>query len=134
MPGLSGQMKLGPGSQRSLLKVRKGQALELAISGSPEGAPAGLQPLASLVSDLLQFEHPSLQRYLPGTYVLAAREGRLPGGCRSWPAGETMPVVPRVVSGDGFKTWPKGGNPAHVCDAGRNYLVTLRPLFPGEKP
>ncbi len=134
LPGLASEVRLGPGPLRTSLKVRKGQALEITATGAPESAPIGLQPLASLLADLLEFRHPSLQRYLPGTYVASAREGRLAGGCRTWPAGEALPVVARVVSAEAFRTWPKGGNPAHVCDGGRNYLVTLRPLVPGEKP
>jgi hypothetical protein len=76
---------------------------------------------------------------------MTVREGRAAGGCRTW--GFAFPIAealagPRTVTAEEAKGWPTGARPAHVCEdaAGpsttpaRRYLVTLRPLVPGERP
>jgi hypothetical protein len=68
---------------------------------------------------------------------MALREARLVGGCRAW--GFTFPITealagPRTVAADEAKGWPTGARPASVCVDGRRYVLTLRPLLPGERP
>jgi hypothetical protein len=70
---------------------------------------------------------------------MVVREGRLVGGCRSW--GFTFPIAaalagPRLISPPEAVGWPTGAVPASVCaaDTDQRYIVTLRPLLPGEQP
>jgi hypothetical protein len=42
--------------------------------------------------------------------------------------------APRILTAADFATWPTGAAPASVCAGDKSYVVTLRPLLPGEKP
>ena len=139
LPGLAGTITLGPGERRHRIRLFKGgRPLDLTINGDPARAVPERRPLAGLLQDLEQFTHPTLRPYAPESYALSAREGSLRGGCRRWtaaspPIAETVfaPVgIPAAVA-DG---WPTGATPASVCVGNRTYVVTLRPLLPGEQP
>ena len=107
------------------------------VTGDPAGAAPGQQPLAALIKDLAAFSHPSLRPYEPGHYALSAKEGTLPGGCRPWTLrfapGDAV-AAPRQVDAQTAVGWPTGATPASVCAGEKRYVVTLRPLLPGEKP
>jgi len=124
-------------TKRYRLRVLKDGARDVVISGDPRTAPPELQSLASLVTDLLSFDHPSLRPWAPSTYALSAREGVLLGGCREWflpvPLEDVL-AAPRSLAADDADRWPSGANPASVCYQGEHYVVTLRPLLPGEQP
>jgi hypothetical protein len=131
LPGIGGDP-----DRTMRLWLREGP-VEVAATGDPAGAPAALAPLASLLSDLLAFHHPSLRPYAPASYAMTVREARLVGGCRSW--GFTFPIAqalsgPRAVTAVEASSWPTGAVPASVCADDRRYAVTLRPLLPGEQP
>jgi hypothetical protein len=138
MRGLSSPVSLGGDASRTArLRLLEGKPLDLVVKGDPAQAPPALAPLASLLTDLLRYDHPSLRPYAPASYAMRAREGRLVGGCRTW--GFTFPIAealgaPRTVSADEAEGWPTGARPASVCAGGRRYVVTLRPLLPGERP
>jgi hypothetical protein len=146
MRGLSSPVSLGGDPSRTLrLRLLDGRPLELVVSGDPAQAPSALAPLASLVADLLRYHHPSLRPYQPTSYAVTVREARLVGGCRPW--GFAFPVAEalagsRTVTAEEAKGWPTGARPASVCvdgagpsaGASRRYVVTLRPLLPGERP
>jgi hypothetical protein len=137
LPGLTGAVTLGPGDVRRRLVLRKGRPLDATLTGDPAGAPAGLKPLAALVESLASFQHPSLKAYEPSSYALSAREGELPGGCRPWTRPEpldTAVFAPRVIPAAMFGEWPTGATPASVCVGDKKYVVTFRPLLPGERP
>jgi len=136
--GLSSPVSLG-GEASSTLRLRllDGKPLEIVATGDPAEAPPALAPLGSLLVDLLRYHHPSLRPYAPASYAMAVREARLVGGCRAW--GFTFPITealagPRTVAADEAKGWPTGARPASVCVDGRRYVLTLRPLLPGERP
>ena len=137
LPGLGSTVSLGPGPARLRLQLRKGRALEILAAGDPATAPAALKPLASLIQDLLTFDHPGLHPYEPASYALSAREGSLPGGCRPW----TFPVslaealtAPRSVPAAAAAGWPTGAIAASVCADDKKYIVTLQPLLPWDRP
>jgi hypothetical protein len=135
LPGLAGSVTLGPGAQRFRLILRKGRPLDMALAGDPAQAAPALRSLAELVRDLARFDHPSLRPYAPASYLLSAREGRLPGGCRSWPfADPPSTFVPKVVPAEEVVHWPKGATAASVCLGDKAFVVALRPLLPGEQP
>lgn len=134
LSGLGSSVSLGPGATRHRLVLRKGRPLEILATGDPGGAPAALLPLASLLSDLEAFDHPSLKPYAPKEYLLNARAGALPGGCRPWLLREPLTEGSRTLPAAHFPTWPTGARPASVCLDGKTYVVTLRPLLPGERP
>ena len=124
-------------TKRYRLRVLKDGARDVVISGDPRTAPPELHALASLVTDLLDFDHPSLRPWAPNAYALSAREGVLLGGCREWllpvPLEDVL-AAPRPLAADDADRWPSGANPASVCYRGEHYVVTLRPLLPGEQP
>ena len=136
--GLSSPVSLGGEASRTLrLRLLDGKPLELVVKGDPEEASPALAPLATLLADLLRYHHPSLRPYAPASYAMAAREARLVGGCRAW--GFTFPITealaaPRAVPAEEAKGWPTGARPASVCVDGHRFVVTLRPLLPGERP
>lgn len=137
IPGLGSVVTFGSGEQKRRLIARKGRALDIAASGDPASAPPGLRPLASLMDNLAHFDTPSLHPYRPASFALSAREGVLPGGCRSWTFPVSLPQVlaaPQSVAASAAERWPTGGQPASVCAGDKRYVVTLRPLLPGEKP
>jgi hypothetical protein len=137
LPGISSTVALGSGPQRAHLVVRKGRPLDTTITGETSSAPPPLKPLASLLDDLSSFDHPSLRPWKPENFELRAREGKLPGGCRPWPFPEPLAgtdFVPRVVPASQVVYWPTGAAPASVCQGDKTWIVTLRPLMPGETP
>jgi hypothetical protein len=137
LPALAGVVAFGPGNERRHVVLRRGHPIEMILNGDPAAAPVALRPLAALVQDLAAFDHPSLKPYAPASYAMSAREGKPVGGCRPWtlpdPLLESV-FSPRVVPAEGLGDWPTGANPATVCLGDKTYVVTFRPLLPGEKP
>ena len=146
MPGLASPVVLGGDASRTLrLRLLEDDPREIAATGDPAAAPPSLAPLATLLADLLRFDHASLRPYSPAGYAMTVRENRRVGGCRAW--GFALPIAealagPHAVTAVEASGWPTGAVPASVCadDAGpsasasRRYEVTLRPLLPGEQP
>jgi len=127
----------GDERRRFHLRVQDGDRSDVVLTGDPEAAPPSLRPLAALVQDLLAFDHRDLRRYVPEGWALGAVPGDLAGGCRPW----TFPVqlenvlrAPLRVDARDVERWPTGASPAQVCSGGLRYVVTLRPLLPGEQP
>ena len=138
LPGLGESVSLGgDASRRFRLRILKGRPLDVVVTGDPASAPRGLEPLAGLVEEVLRFHHPSLRPWAPESYALLAREGELVGGCRQWtfeiPLRDAL-GRPQAVEAASASGWPTGADPASVCEGGRRYVVTLRPLLPGEQP
>jgi hypothetical protein len=134
---LTGVASIGPGNDRRHLFLKKGRALDMTLTGDPADPPAGLRPLAALVESLARFSHPSLRPYEPASFAMSAKEGALPGGCRPWLFPEKLAesvFAPRVVPARGHGDWPTGAVPASVCVDDKRYVVTFRPLLPGERP
>jgi hypothetical protein len=136
--GLSSPVSLGGDPSRTLrLRILDGKPFEVVAAGDPAEAPPALAPLASLLADLLRYQHPSLRPYAPASYAMTVREERLVGGCRAWsfpfPITEAL-ASPRTVSAEEAAGWPTGARPASVCVDGHRYVATLRPLLPGERP
>jgi hypothetical protein len=134
---LTGAMTLGPGSERRRLFLKKGRPLDMVLSGDPADATPSLRPLAALVEDLARFHHPSLRPFEPASFAMSAKEGTLAGGCRPWMLPERLDesvFAPRVVPARGHGDWPTGAVPASVCVGDKRYVVTFRPLLPGERP
>ena len=137
LPALAGVVTVGPGMAVRRLLLRKGRPLQMTIEGDLAAATPALQPLAALVLDLERFHHPGLRPYAPAQLALHAREGSLPGGCRPWTRPEPLAdsvFAPQAVPAADFASWPTGSAPASVCAGDKKYIVTLRPLLPGEKP
>jgi len=137
LPSLAGVVTVGPGMAVRRLLLRKGRPLEMRIEGDLAAATPALQPLAALLLDLERFHHPGLRPYAPAQLALSAREGSLPGGCRPWTRPEPLAgsvFAPQAVSAADFASWPTGAAAASVCAGDKKYVVTLRPLLPGEKP
>lgn len=137
LPGIGGTVALGSGTRRSHLVVRKGRPLDMTVTGEPADAPGPLKPLGALLEELSSFDHASLRPWKPESYALRAREGKLPGGCRPWPYPEPLAgtdFTPRIVPAAQVTYWPTGGAPASVCQGDKSWIVTLRPLVPGEAP
>jgi hypothetical protein len=138
LPGIGSPLAFGGAPERVVrLSVFEGDPLEIVASGDPAKSPLPLAPLATLVEELAHFQHPSLRPYAPSAYALRAREARLVGGCRAW--GFAVPLAEalsggRTVSALEAVSWPTGALPASVCVDERRYVVTLRPLLPGEHP
>lgn len=137
LPGLGSSVTFGPGETEYHLWLRRGRALEIVARGDAAGAPAALKPLAQLVDRLAGMNPPSLMPLAPRQYLLRASEQSLDGGCRPWTLPPPLPDVlaaPRLVTAEAVSTWPTGAVAASVCAGDKRYAVTLRPLFPGEKP
>jgi hypothetical protein len=137
LPGLAGTVSLGGGEGRQRLLLRRGRPLDMTVVGDTLQATPVLRPLARLIDDLARFDHPSLRPYQPGAYAVSAREGTLSGGCRSWPFKESPAESvfgPRTLPGEEVRDWPTGAGPASVCVGDKTYIVTFRPLLPGERP
>ena len=138
LPGMAGQIELGPGERRHRLRLFKGgRPLDLTVTGDPAKARAEMRPLAALLADLERFTHPSLRAYEPEAYAFSAREGTLRGGCRQWrgsPSVAESVFAPVAVPAAAVAGWPTGATPASVCAGDRSYVVTFRPLLPGEQP
>jgi hypothetical protein len=137
LPGFGATVTLGAGPQRHRVRLRKGGAQDIVVEGDPAVATANLAPLATLLQDLLRFDHPTLRPYKPGSYAVLAREGKLAGGCRRWtfaePVSESL-FAPRTVPAAQAENWPTGATAASVCADDKTYVVALRPLLPGERP
>ena len=137
LPGFGGSVALGAGPQKHRLLLRKGGSQDVTITGDPAQAAPGLEPLGTLLQDLLRFEHPSLRPWRPAAYAVIAREGKLAGGCRRWtftePLTESL-FAPRTVPAEAAENWPTGATPASVCVDDKTYVVALRPPLPGERP
>jgi hypothetical protein len=137
LPGLGSVVTLGGPGPRHRLSIRKGRPLDILAAGDPAAAPPALRPLAELLLELSAFYHPSLRPYRPDAYLLRVREGMLDGGCRSWvfgvPLAEALPGG-RVIPAEEAEGWPTGAVAASVCAGGKRYILTLRPLLPGERP
>jgi hypothetical protein len=134
---LTGVMTFGGGAQRRRLFLKKGRPLDMVLNGDPAEAPASMRALADLVDFLSRFEHPSLKPYEPTSFAMSAKEGTLPGGCRPWMLPEPLAqsvFAPREVPAKGHGDWPTGAVPASVCVEDKHYIVTFRPLLPGERP
>jgi hypothetical protein len=126
----------GDVTRRYRLRLQDGNR-DLVMTGDPAAAPPELQGLAGLVTDLLRFDHPNLRPWDPAEYAVSAREGTLVGGCRQWllPLSfDDVLAAPRRIAADEVQRWPGGSDPASVCVDDRRYVVTLRPLLPGEQP
>jgi hypothetical protein len=137
LPGLAGTVRVGGGEARRRLMLRRGRPLDMTVIGDPAQPVPALRPLAALIEDLSQFDHPSLRPYAPSSYAVSAREGALAGGCRRWPfpeSPEESVFAPRIVPGEAVHDWPTGAAPASVCVGDKTWVVTLRPLVPGERP
>ena len=137
LPGLGSTIAFGSASvPRSHLLAPKSK-LDVVATGDPASAPPALRPLANLVRDLSSFHHPSLRPYEPAALLLTVKEGPLVGGCRPWslpvPLAEAL-AGPRTVGASEAPDWPTGAAPAAVCEGDRRFVVTLRPLLPGERP
>jgi hypothetical protein len=138
LPGLAGSTVLGPGERRHRLRLFKGgRPLDLTLTGDPASPRPEMRGLAALIDDLERFDHPTLRAYVPESYSLSAREGSLRGGCRRWPAPPPIAeavFAPIGVPASAAAGWPTGATPASVCSGDKQYVVTLRPLLPGEQP
>jgi hypothetical protein len=137
LPGLAGTVTIGPGDASCRLLLRRGRPIQMTITGDPAQPAAALRPLGALLVDLPRFDSPLLKPYLPAQYAMSAREGTLAGGCRAWPfpdPPDRLGFSPRVTSAAEVRGWPTGGAPASVCANDKSYVVTLRPLLPGETP
>jgi hypothetical protein len=136
--GRGGTLWLGGDEHHAMrLRLPEDEPRAITLTGDPSAAPPALRPIAAFVATLLSFDHPSLTRYVPATFALSAREGRLAGGCRAWrfpfPIGAAVAAA-RVVPAAEAEGWPTGGWPASACVDDKRYVVTLRPLLPGEQP
>lgn len=136
---LTGTMSFGAGEQRYRLYLRRGRPIDMTITGDPARAPVGLQPLARLVADLSAWGHEGLRPWAPPSYRMSAREGVLAGGCRRWRGAEPVSAAvfaSRVVPALEIKEreWPTGAVAASICERDRTYVVTFRPMLPGEQP
>lgn len=129
-------IQLGAGEQRHRLLLPRAK-IDVMVTGDPAGANPSLKPLATLLVELRDFSHRSLRPFTPAFYALRASEGALPGGCRSWDfpvsLAQTL-TAPQPLSAQAASGWPSGARAASVCASDKTYLVTLRPLVPGEKP
>lgn len=138
LPGLASVVTFSPEKTGYRLGSRKGnKPLDVLAQGDPKAGHPALAPLGALISDLLAFRHPSMRPFEPTSYAVLAREGTLPGGCRSWTVPVSLADVltgPRATPAINVTGWPTGATPAQVCVGDKRYLVGFRPLVPGEKP
>ncbi len=135
-PGLAAGLTFGPGATRYRLSL-PGERIELNATGDPAQAPPELRIVAQLVADLARFEHASLRPFQPTQVWATAREQRLPGGCRPWRGPVTLAELtasPRALPANELIDWPTGAIAASACENERAYVLTLRPLLPGERP
>lgn len=120
-----------------LVRVRflEGRSAEVVLD--PAAAQSAPQPLVALAGELLRYDHPGLVRFVPASFALSAQRRSLDGGCRRWtfgfPISEALATPVAVAAGDAVG-WPTGALPASVCVGAERYVVTLRPLLPGERP
>jgi len=138
LAGFSQTLSLEGDARRSVrLRLVEGRRFDLTVTGDLSKAPGALAPIASFLSELMSFHHPSLRPFGPASYALGVREATLAGGCRSWtfsvPLADAL-SGPNTVPATEAEGWPTGALPASVCAGDRRYVVTLRPLLPGEQP
>jgi len=138
LPALGTLVAFGADTKKSFrLRLLKDKPLDLHITGDPRAALPQMQALASFVADLATFYHPSLRPYTPSAYALAVREGALVGGCRPWGFTVSLPQavsMAQAIPAAEASGWPTGADAASVCVGDKRYVVTLRPLLPGEHP
>jgi hypothetical protein len=136
LQGLGSQVTLGKGATRYRLQLLGKRPLEIVATGDPQQAPQNLRPLAALLDELQGFDHPSLRFVRSDSFLLVAREGALAGGCRRWSFGFAPADAAngRVVGAAAAADWPRGANAASACAGAQRFVVTLRPLLPGERP
>ena len=138
LPAVAGPVTFGGAPERVFrLRLLEKDPVEIVASGDTAQAPAALAPLAGLIDELVRFQHPSLRPYAPESYALGVREARLAGGCREWDL--PLPIAQAAAGRHAVKasevaSWPTGALPASVCADDKRYVVTLRPLLPGEQP
>jgi hypothetical protein len=127
----------GDASRTTRLRLLEGRRFDLSVTGDPDAARGALAPVAAFISDLMGFDHPSLRPFAATRYVLGVRQATLQGGCRSWsfpvPLGAALSGRDTVPAAE-TEGWPSGALPSSVCLGDRRYVVTLRPLLPGEQP
>lgn len=135
-----GRVALGTGGPTVRLRIGEGPPVEVTLGRERPAPVAGqpAEPVSALVDELLAFHHAGLVPHEPSSYAMSLREGVLAGGCRPWtfefPLAPSVGVV-RVVTAEQASGWPTGALPASVCgDGGARYVMTLRPLLPGEQP
>jgi hypothetical protein len=138
LPALGTFVAFGTDTKRSYrLRLLKDKPIDVRITGDPRAALPQMRTLASFVADLAGFHHPGLRPYTPSAYALAVREGALVGGCRAWGFAVALPQalsMAQAIPAAEASGWPTGANPASVCAGDKRYVVTLRPLLPGEQP
>jgi len=134
-------VKLGEGGPTVRLRFGEEEAVEVSLGrepSSPAATRAEPEPVSALVLELLSYQHPGLAPYAPQGYAMALREGALAGGCRPWNFTTSLAEArgaTRVVPAEQAHGWPTGALPASVCGPDdRRYVLTLRPLLPGEQP
>jgi hypothetical protein len=134
--GIGSTVTFGPGALKQRLTLKDGKKLEIVASGDPAAAPPQLKPLASLIQELSRYDHPSLRPFAVVSYRVRVTEAHLLGGCRPWvfslPFAEAL-SSPKTVPAAMVSGWPTGEVPASVCVSDKTYVVTLRPLLPGER-
>ncbi len=136
LAGSDVSVTFGPGDERCRLRLPK-ERIDVTAVGDPAQAPLELRPLAALVSDLAAFDHPGLRPLQPAEYWASARAEALPGGCRVWrgtPRVSDLVEHPQALPASMAAGWPTGGYAASVCEDGRRFSLTLRPLVPGQRP
>lgn len=137
MPGYAGRITFGDAPSPTYRLQSPRSKVDIAVSGDLAAAAPALRPLAVLLRDLSEFHHASLRPYEPASFLLSAREGPLVGGCRPWRQPVSLAEAlagARAVDAKSAYDWPTGALPAAVCDGDRRFVVTLRPLLPGERP
>jgi hypothetical protein len=139
--GRSPAVKLGDGGPAVRLRFGEEEAVEVSLGREPSlpAAPrAEPEPVSALVLELLSWRHAGLVPYAPQSFAMTLREGALAGGCRPWsftPSIAEARSATRVVPAEQAQGWPTGALPASVCGPDdRRYVLTLRPLLPGEQP
>ncbi len=136
LAGRNVSVTFGPGDERCRLRVPK-ERIDVTAVGDPAQAPPELRPLAMLVSDLAAFDHPGLRPLQPAEYWASARAEALAGGCRVWrgtPRVAELLERPQALPASMAAGWPTGAYAASVCEDGRRFSLTLRPLLPGQRP
>jgi hypothetical protein len=136
LPGVGASVSFGADQPRFRLRLPK-ERLDVVASGDPDQAPPEFRPLAGLIRDLAAFDHPALQPLAVELFRASARVETLAGGCRAWraePPVSALAEQPRELPAASVAGWPTGAYAASVCEGGRRFSLTLRPLVPGEQP